>query len=195
MKAKAAVLVVAALAAAGATPPAKVVDENFENPQFPPAGWRIETQFVNASWTRQTDAGNSYALGYCQTGGNEYADASLFTGKLTLAAGNVLKYRCRYAGTKSGNLSTWYREAALMKGTELIWYYRFGESGWADYQTTLPPLVQSGSDYEFRWTFYAHGAGSGQGGNVSFTVDDVVVEIDNAAAAPASLGRVKALFR
>jgi hypothetical protein len=57
----------------------------------------------------------------------------------------------------------------------------------------LSPLAQGGSDYEFWWSYGGKAAGSS--GTVTFSVNGIIIVEDNAAVVPASLGRVKALYR
>jgi len=187
----------AALSAATAAATPVVIAEDFEGPTFPPAGWRIEynVYMASASWTRGGSAGAYYAYGSGSAGGMaSHAEGYLITSPRALEAGDTLKITFRYNGTKTGSLASWYREVALRKNGGRIWYARLGETGWTPYEYTLAPLAEGGTDYDFWWAFGCLSPNNG-GGSVTFGVDDILITEENLGVTPASLGRVRALFR
>ncbi len=187
------VLALAMAAAAWATPPRTVLKEDFKNTTFPPTGWRLEKTGTGATWVRRAQGETTYAYGRWVGSGTAEAAAHLISPKLTLAAETVLDAEFCIEGTYTGSLESRFREMVLMKGTRRIWSKSCEETPWSCYQEKLSPLAQSGSDYEFWWSYGGKAAGSS--GTVTFSVNGIIIVEDNVGVEPASLGRVKALFR
>jgi hypothetical protein len=165
-----------------ATPPRTVLKEDFKNTTFPPTGWRLEKTGTGATWVRRAQGEKPYAYGRWVGSGTAEAAAHLISPKLTLAAGTVLDAEFCFEGTYTGSLESRFREMVLMKGTRRICY-----------QEKLSPLAQGGSDYEFWWSYGGKAAGSS--GTVTFSVNGIIIVEENVGVEPASLGRVRALYR
>jgi len=169
-------------AAAAATPPT-AVSEDFSGSEFPPAGWTTEGS--GEGYWHWSNAGG-YAKGECFPA--MYADltTSLKSPSFHVSAGTRLHVRFRYFAQFSGEgaalhvyVGTWYA------------YIPYAES-WAWYDADTD-VYGTGGTLRGEWRISGNGGSHGNTG--SWYIDDVLITRYNTAVAPASLGRIKALYR
>lgn len=172
------------------------VDEGFEGAAFPPAGWTT-TASLTAYWDKRTGGpwGN-YALGSATSGGNYTSWAQLDTYPFVVGAGKDLYYRfdCSKDGGGFGAYNVYFQvryagTGSVLGGGSFPWT----GSSWGLFSCSANiPTAQPvfGRFYIYCGSTQNHWAGiAGHVDNVLFS------DAPFAAVAPASLGRVKAVFR
>lgn len=191
MKTVRAILIAALLASAAAA--TYYMDERFEV-SVPPPGWT--SQGNQGGWT-QEDGGPSgkYASSHLSGSGTYNGTATLESPPMNLPLGTVyyrFEYYYGYGGWPYGNVAEFVLYYAGT-GTELVrvtvtWGMNWGErEGSAVVSQALPVVA--------RWRHLCSSYGM-HGSTATFSVDTCQISGDvMTAVAPASLGRVKALFR
>ncbi len=179
-------------AAAWATPPQKLVDEDFEG-SWPPSGWSIDS--YGANWQWGSDNGDHFAHG-ANTSGFQ-SGAYLETFKFTLTAGTSLKISFRYRGTTSSSGQNVYQRYVMLCYENNAYYtWRspgFLDQEWGDKDFTTTAVPTTRNDYFVVFAFYVIPDPHGYCW-ITMDVDDVLVTINNVGVAPTTLGRVKALY-
>jgi hypothetical protein len=186
-----AIIALAVNLAAGAA----YVEEDFDGPTFPPAGWSIITEnngCRSIGWRRVNRGGGNYCAHGYASGYYMSAGTTVLASKtLPLKQGSVAVSFERYC-TAEGGLFYWLK-LQLRQGTRVVWYREYAStSSWAPIRLTVP--VYWGDDYEIGWALEAFFGNPRLGGTVYLYVDNAVVE-ESTAVAATSLGRVRALYR
>lgn len=175
---------------AGAASAAVVVEEDFEDAKFPPAGW--EKVEVRGTWTREHVGAPydwcAYFCSFAYTGG----EGTLRTKGQELAANDyAVSFAYRYRAEPANGTTSAQARVERLEGE--TWQV---VSSWPlpktsafqpfDFEYAAPAAAT------YRLLFYADAA---KEAIVFFRVDDVLWESGPfTAVAPASLGRVKALY-
>ncbi len=171
----------AALAAAAWATPSKAVEEDFEGSRFPPPGW---TKSGEGKWYWENPGGYAKGCAWC----GAYPDESrtiLASPLFRVNKGTALRIEFRYHTYGGGEASRY-----ILAGR--WWYYVTYEDDWVKFdQFTLP--FPAGGEYRVEFKIYVAGGSFSDFGN--WYLDDVLITRDNVAVDPASLGRVKALFK
>jgi hypothetical protein len=176
---------------AGAT----YLEENFNGPTFPPAGWEIITENQGCEalgWSRFHRGGGDYCAhgymdGYYGTGGSTV----LATG-ISLNKGSA-GVSFEYYDTNAGGV-TYRTVLELWQRPSVYWYRELPRSkSWAPIRVNVP--VNASGDYMLGWRLDGvFGNPHAPHGNAHFYVDNIVVE-ENTDVAAYSFGRVRALYR
>lgn len=91
-----------AVAAAAATPPTPLVEEDFEGGQFPPAGWTASGEGDTWSWIN----GGGFALGYAAAAYNKVVFTRLTSPTFNYTAYAVVRVEFRYCAWKTSSAQT-----------------------------------------------------------------------------------------
>ncbi len=169
-----------------ATPPIKYVDENF-NAAFPPRGWTAEGT-GNWVWRREYEGANPYAFGRALVTGAGESSATLHTLEFHLDEGSRVRVKFRYKSTDAGYINTSRNVRIGSFWSEQLQY----TTKWINFDRATG-LCPSSGKYRLRWRIWASGGGSG--GEIVLKLDDVLVTDINTTVTPATLGRVRAIFR
>lgn len=187
-------LLAAALTAAAAVAATYYLDEDFDEGTLP-AGWQARTSGNGrAYYTFERRGGGYYFYAGVEARSEEYAAVELTSPQFTAPPG-TLYYRFDFTSYSYGSATAGKHFAVKYVGstTNIIYEILPANSSWhveagSFYVGEAKPIVAI-------WDISV-GAAPGRYGSGSMGLDDVAIA-DNAniAVAPASLGRVKALFR
>lgn len=174
----------AMVAAAAFATPTKIVEENFEGTQFPPAGWR-----TLSGWGWGSETGNRFASGY-QSGPGV---SLLHTYKFELDKGTPItiefEYRARRSGMGSSAVQVHLFYGTYGSGT-YVWHQNlYYPSTWTKAGAMGIQIPETRSDYYCRWL-----VGATSYASTGFDVDNVIVKLENTGVERTSLGRVRALY-
>jgi hypothetical protein len=181
------------LAAAGA-PATVYLDEGFDEGKMP-TGWQARTSGNGiAYYSFEKRAGGYCYYASVEARSEQYAAVELTSKQLTVTPG-TLYYRFDFASTHYGSASTSKVFSAKYVGSSSSIFYEIlpTSSGWhvetgSFYVGEAKPIVAI-------WEISV-GAAPGRYGTGTFSLDDVAIADDpNFAVAPASVGKVRALFR
>lgn len=179
------VVAAAAAAAAVATTPPPFVDEDFEGSRFPPARWTVDG---SGDWGWSNPGG--YADGYATSTVGHTASCSITSPPFPLEGGARVRAVFRYVATGRGSAPT--DHAIYLRGGGHHMANTLPKaSEWSKYEW-LSPSAPASDDFRISWvaTVYSpYNSGTG-----ILRLDDVVITLHNAAVAPTSIGRVKALY-
>jgi hypothetical protein len=180
----------AAALLAGAASAAVIIQEDFEGAKFPPADW--ETVEVKGAWAREHVGAPynwcAYFYSYAYTGGR----GTLRTkGQELTAVEHAVSFVYRYRAEPAGGMTSAEARVERLEGE--VWQL---VSSWPlPKSSTFQPYDfkhAAASAGTYRLLFYADAAAEAI---VFLRVDDVLWESGPfTAVAPASLGRVKALY-
>ena len=184
LSALALVCLVAAGSTAAAAPANTYLSEDFEGATFPPTGW---STYGTGSWSWVNGGGNAYGT----AGANPFESAAgnLVSPSFDVEAGKALRIRFRYISSTFGYPGSAYRWAILSSG----WSEMLMASTWTQVDETTDPL-ETGGLQQLRFNIAVNG-GAYTGGGGTLRVDDLLVTDSDSPVAPASLGRVKAIFK
>jgi hypothetical protein len=190
------VLLTAAVLAATLAAPRSLVTDDFEEANFPPTARRIVTYNMGgaAEWTRRSEGNNHYAYSDASGGHNASSAAYLYTGYQTIYDNDTVSIHFRGNASTYGDVPTCERGYGIARGNDVYYSQLVGNTGWTDFDHQFGPLP-AGTDYDFVWWVYNGGVSSGAGGVAYFSIDDVAITVNSIGVAPASFGRVKALYR
>jgi len=161
-----------------------LVQQNFEDPTFPPAGWSADNFFPQMYWSRVGDDFNHYA--FCA--GIVFIEAHMDAPTMVLNSGDIVSinfcYAMPLAPPQTGKVS-------LYEGSTVIWSMTITEEKSQD-TYILPPLTESGT-YFVRWIFPV-GYGSAP---YSLKIDNVVISrnISPTQIQPSSLGMIRSIYK
>jgi hypothetical protein len=173
------------------------VNENFEG-RFPPEGWRKEIEGYGRWIKSPNGPWGSCAWGTAGTTGTGYSRAALFSHSFYLERDVYVYYKLNY------NVN-WGIENEGIVWTRFLLYYDQPGSGYL-LRRTLPDSgywpecsgrITNSKAGRLKAGFKAEVRTYGGGGFIMLLVDNVIVSDRkiSPAVSPASLGRVKALFR
>jgi hypothetical protein len=184
----------ALLAAAAANGAYYYLNQNFEGSWLPP-GWSIQTATPNgnAGWAQVTGPYGYCARGFAYSYYYQYpCYGFLYSPNFYVPAGTTLYYRFDYARTYGGSSGSTGAGFYLYRGTSPVYMRSLdGLTDWTVASGSTP--INTAGSYYGMWMIKAAGTGL----NYTYLYLDNVALSDELveAAAPASLGRVKALFR
>lgn len=180
---------------AGITPAAGTyyLDERFDV-SVPPPGWEQVSYY--GSWHRETGGPSGpYASVHMFGGGNYGGYAYLYTAPITFPQNGTayIRYICRGGGAGYGILGARFYLCYYPSGSVLASFTPYLNTEWSEATgsvvVTLPQLIQG--YWRFTCTSYSnHGGGGG------WDIDNCQISDENPTTVmPASLGRVRAVFR
>lgn len=172
----------AAAGLAAATPP-EAVREDFEGSSFPPAGWEAEGSGTG-TWNWYN--GGGYARGVVNVPPFGEVQTSLYTYGFQVTRGTLLQIRFIY---KTDGFTEGRRYVRLGGWSQYVPYTY--DHQWTQFTGSTTPTESR----EYKLEFYFSLSGGSHGMSSVWDLDDVVVTRDNVGVAPASLGRVRALYR
>jgi len=183
------VIILVAAAAAGAT---RYLDQRF-NGSFPPGGWSI-VNYNGCEWYGGTGGPNgNYAHGTGAPPSYESGYAILDSPTMNIPQGTTVYYRYQYSFGIGGVMSGDARFYLLYTDNQSI-LASYGISSWSWAWASGSAAVTRAAPIRARWHFSAGSAGMPT--FIEYCVDTCqITDEPMDAVAPASLGRVKTLFR
>ena len=115
-----------------------LVQQDFEDPTFPPAGWSADNFFPQMYWARVGDEFNYFA--FCA--GIVFIETHIDAPDMDLDSGEVLDISFYHAIAPNPPEAC---EVALYEGSLQVWSIHLTEEHSYDY-FTLPPLIESGTE-------------------------------------------------
>jgi hypothetical protein len=171
------------------------VQENFSGTGFPPPGWTIDNG-SNCSWYLE----GGYAEGHVSLPtGPSSGSGNFLSPVFTLCEGDtcLVDFLSRQFWEPYAPLSPsgggW--KISLRLDNLDIWYQYLQISGpWVPTSVEIP-ISTSSSNYRFCWRLYGMLGDYVSGRGIYIDVDDVLIRLTAVEVEPASLGRLKTLYR
>ncbi len=172
-----------------------LVQENFNGTEFPPPGWTIDNG-TNCSWYPE----GGYAEGHVSLPtGPSSGSGNFLTPEFALSAGDTclvdfVSYRfwVPYAPSSPSG-GGW--QISLRRHDVEVWYqYLDMTVAWTPTSVEIP-ISETSSHYRFRWRLFGILGDNVSARGIYIDVDDVLIRMTASEVEPASLGRLKAIYR
>ena len=191
------IIVIGATFAAATADATDFVNEDFEGTLFPPSGWTTKGEgTASGSWTeRGGGPWGRFADGQVVSYEQGYVRITLMSYEFDLKANTKVyygfDYRFQYGGNYTDVGADFYIAYVPSPGGNLV-YCRLPGSGWTYFSGYVVNTHEA--RVKAHWRIWVSNSFRYAGG--ALWLDNVVIsDEDPSAVAPASLGRVKALFK